>query len=63
MGFVGTSGSVPLLFSLHEGEKPFPFGRGGAVEEENQRNYFLITSNGVVPLLMILIILALLREK
>lgn len=62
MGFVGTSELVPLLFSLHDKEatKPFPFGWGGPVEEENQRNYSLIISDGVVPVLMILLILALL---
>lgn len=65
MGFVGTSQLVPLLYSLHEKEamKPLPFGRGGPVEVENQRNYSLITSNRVIPILMILLILALLREK
>lgn len=65
MGFVGTSGLVSLLLSLHDKEvtKPFPFGRGGPVEEENWRNYSLITSTGVIPILMMLLILALLREK
>lgn len=62
VGYVGISGLVPLLFSLHGREemKPFTFRRGGPVEEENQRNYSLITFNGLVPILMILFILALL---
>lgn len=65
MGFVGTSGLVPLPFSLQDKEttKPFPFGRGGPVEEENQRNYSLITSNRVVLILTVLLILSLLQEK